>query len=69
MFSVMALGMFMSLLGVQIVPASRPDIEAGLPASSDEGSWIQTACLIAGIAMIPRSGPMPPTTVAPAAAH
>ena len=55
-FSVMALGMFMSLLDVQIVSASLPDIEAGLSASSDEGSWIQTAYLIAEIVMIPLSG-------------
>lgn len=56
LFAVMALGMFMSLLDVQIVSASLPEIEAGLSAGSDEGAWIQTAYLIAEIVMIPLSG-------------
>lgn len=56
LFAVMALGMFMSLLDVQIVSASLPEIEAGLSASSDEGAWIQTAYLVAEIVMIPLSG-------------
>lgn len=55
-FAVMALGMFMSLLDVQIVAASLPEIEAGLSAGSDEGSWVQTSYLIAEIVMIPLSG-------------
>ena len=55
-FGIMALGMFMSLLDVQIVAASLPDIEAGLSAGADEGSWIQTSYLIAEIVMIPLSG-------------
>jgi DHA2 family multidrug resistance protein len=55
-FAVMALGMFMSLLDVQIVAASLPDIEAGLSAGADEGSWVQTSYLIAEIVMIPLSG-------------
>jgi len=54
-FSIMALGMFMSLLDVQIVAASLPEIEAGLSAGADEGSWIQTSYLIAEIVMIPLS--------------
>ncbi len=55
-FAIMALGMFMSLLDVQIVAASLPEIEAGLSAGSDEGSWVQTSYLIAEIVMIPLSG-------------
>lgn len=54
-FGVMALGMFMSLLDVQIVAASLPEIEAGLSAGADEGSWVQTSYLIAEIVMIPLS--------------
>jgi DHA2 family multidrug resistance protein len=46
----------MSLLDVQIVAASLPEIEAGLSAGSDEGSWVQTSYLIAEIVMIPLSG-------------
>ena len=55
-FGVMALGMFMSLLDVQIVAASLPEVEAGLSAGADEGSWVQTSYLIAEIVMIPLSG-------------
>jgi MFS transporter, DHA2 family, multidrug resistance protein len=54
-FAVMALGMFMSLLDVQIVAASLPEIESGLSAGADEGSWVQTSYLIAEIVMIPLS--------------
>jgi len=35
-FAIMALGMFMSLLDVQIVAASLPEIEAGLSAGADK---------------------------------
>ena len=54
-FGIMALGMFMSLLDVQIVAASLPEIESGLSAGADEGSWVQTSYLIAEIVMIPLS--------------
>jgi DHA2 family multidrug resistance protein len=55
-FMVMVLGMFMAILDIQIVSASRPDIQAGLGASSDEISWVQTSYLIAEVIMIPLSG-------------
>lgn len=55
-FGIMALGMFMSLLDIQIVAASLPEVTAGLAAGIDEGTWIQTAYLIAEIVMIPLSG-------------
>ncbi|TAJ51360.1 MAG: DHA2 family efflux MFS transporter permease subunit [Nevskiaceae bacterium] len=55
-FAVMALGMFMALLDIQIVAASLPEVVAGLSAGTSEGSWVQTAYLIAEIVMIPLSG-------------
>jgi MFS transporter, DHA2 family, multidrug resistance protein len=54
-FSVMAFGMFMSLLDIQIVAASLNDVQAGLSAGPDEISWVQTAYLIAELVMIPLS--------------
>ena len=56
LFSIMALGQFMALLDIQIVASSISDIQAGLAASPDEISWIQTAYLMAEIIMIPLSG-------------
>jgi DHA2 family multidrug resistance protein len=55
LLGIMALGMFMSLLDVQIVAASLPEVTAGLSAGPDEGTWLQTAYLIAEIVMIPLS--------------
>jgi len=55
-FGVMALGMFMAILDIQIVAASLPQIQAGLAASPEEVSWIQTSYLIAEVIMIPISG-------------
>src|SRR3954470_10072326 len=55
-FMVMVLGMFMAILDIQIVSASISDIQAGLAASPDEASWVQTSYLIAEIVMIPLSG-------------
>jgi MFS transporter, DHA2 family, multidrug resistance protein len=55
-FMVMVFGMFMAILDIQIVSASLPDIQAGLGASSDEISWVQTSYLIAEVVMIPLSG-------------
>jgi DHA2 family multidrug resistance protein len=48
--------MFMAILDIQIVSASLPDIQAGLGASPDEISWVQTSYLIAEVVMIPLSG-------------
>ena len=55
-FFVMVFGMFMAILDIQIVSASLPEIQAGLGASSDEISWVQTSYLIAEVIMIPLSG-------------
>lgn len=54
-FGIMALGMFMALLDIQIVASSLPEVTSGIGAGVDEGSWIQTAYLIAEIIMIPLS--------------
>src|SRR5215470_10411474 len=55
-FLAMVFGMFMAILDVQIVSASLTEIQAGLSASSNEISWVQTAYLIAEVVMIPLSG-------------
>mgnify|MGYP001987015837 FL=1 len=49
-------GMFMAILDIQIVASSLNEIQAGVSASSDEISWIQTSYLVAEIIMIPLSG-------------
>src|SRR5215468_4661122 len=55
-FLAMVFGMFMAILDIQIVSASLAEIQAGLSASSNEISWVQTAYLIAEVVMIPLSG-------------
>ncbi len=55
-FILMALGMFMAILDIQIVAASLGQIQAGLSASPDEIAWVQTSYLIAEVVMIPLSG-------------
>src|SRR6201987_1889162 len=55
-FLIMVLGMFMSILDIQVVSASLTDIQAGLSASSTEVSWVQTSYLIAEVIAIPLSG-------------
>ncbi len=55
-FMLMAFGMFMAILDIQIVSASLSQIQAGLSASSDEISWVQTSYLVAEVVMIPLSG-------------
>jgi DHA2 family multidrug resistance protein len=55
-FILMALGMFMAILDIQIVAASLGQIQAGLSASADEIAWVQTSYLIAEVVMIPLSG-------------
>jgi DHA2 family multidrug resistance protein len=55
-FVCMVFGMFMAILDIQIVSASLSEIQAGLSASQDEISWVQTAYLIAEVVMIPLSG-------------
>lgn len=50
------LGAFMAVLDIQITNASLSDIEGGLSASLDQGSWISTAYLVAEIIVIPLTG-------------
>ncbi len=52
----MAVGMFMAILDIQIVAASLSEIQAGLSASADEIVWVQTSYLVAEVVMIPLSG-------------
>eukprot|EP01037_Dinobryon_pediforme_P026935 gene26935-29630_t len=52
----MVFGMFMAILDIQIVSASLSEIQAGLSASADEISWVQTSYLVAEVIMIPLSG-------------
>ena len=54
-FAGMAIGQFMAILDIQIVAASLPQIQAGVGASADQVSWIQTAYLIPEVVMIPLS--------------
>ena len=42
-FGGMVVGQFMAILDIQIVAASLPQIQAGVGASNDEISWVQTA--------------------------
>lgn len=55
-FFALVLGMFMAILDIQIVSSSLSEIQAGLSASPDEISWVQTSYLIAEVVMIPLSG-------------
>ncbi len=55
-YILMACGMFMAILDIQIVSASLSQIQAGLSASADEISWVQTSYLVAEVVMIPLSG-------------
>jgi DHA2 family multidrug resistance protein len=52
----MVIGQFMAILDIQIVAASLPQIQAGVGASADAISWVQTAYLIPEVVMIPLSG-------------
>ena len=55
-FMIMVFGMFMAILDIQIVSSSIAEIQAGLSASADEISWVQTSYLIAEVVMIPLTG-------------
>ena len=55
-FSALVFGMFMAILDIQIVSSSLAEIQAGLSASAEEISWVQTSYLIAEVIMIPLSG-------------
>jgi DHA2 family multidrug resistance protein len=52
-FGGMVLGQFMAFLDIQIVAASLPQIQAGVGATADEISWVQTAYIIPEVVMIP----------------
>jgi MFS transporter, DHA2 family, multidrug resistance protein len=52
----MIVGMFMAILDIQIVVSSLSSIAAGLGASQDEMSWVQTSYMIAEVVMIPATG-------------
>jgi DHA2 family multidrug resistance protein len=51
-----SIGAFMAVLDIQITASSLRDIQGGLGASVDEGSWISTSYLIAEIITIPLTG-------------
>ena len=52
----MALGMFMAILDIQVVATSLPNIQQALGIAPELMSWIQTAYLIAEIIAIPLTG-------------
>ena len=51
-----AIGAFMAVLDIQITNSSLKDIQGGIGASLDEGTWVSTSYLIAEIVTIPLSG-------------
>jgi DHA2 family multidrug resistance protein len=55
-FIAMVVGIFMAILDIQIVASSLEQIQAGLSATRDEITWVQTAYLIAEVVVIPLSG-------------
>ncbi len=55
-FFAMVFGVFMAILDIQIVSSSLEQIQAGLSATPDEITWVQTAYLIAEVVIIPLSG-------------
>ena len=55
-FIAMMFGNFMAILDIQIVASSLKEIQAGLSASADELTWVQTSYLIAEVIAIPLSG-------------
>nr|WP_230874878.1 DHA2 family efflux MFS transporter permease subunit [Methylomonas sp. LL1] len=52
----MVFGIFMAILDIQIVASSLEQIQAGLSATQDEITWVQTAYLVAEVVIIPLSG-------------
>jgi DHA2 family multidrug resistance protein len=55
-FIAMVFGIFMAILDIQIVASSLEQIQAGLSATKDEITWVQTAYLVAEVVIIPLSG-------------
>jgi DHA2 family multidrug resistance protein len=52
-FGGMVVGQFMAVLDIQIVASSLSQIQAGVGASADEISWVQTIYLLAEVVIIP----------------
>lgn len=52
----MVFGMFMAILDIQIVASSIAEIQAGISATPDQITWVQTAYLIAEVIVIPLTG-------------
>lgn len=52
-FAGMVIGQFMAILDIQIVASSLAQIQAGVGASADEISWVQTIYLLAEVVIIP----------------
>jgi DHA2 family multidrug resistance protein len=52
-FGGMVIGQFMAILDIQIVAASLTQIQAGIGASADQISWVQTIYLLAEVVIIP----------------
>ena len=52
-FGGMVIGQFMAILDIQIVAASLTQIQAGVGATADEISWVQTIYLLAEVVIIP----------------
>jgi MFS transporter, DHA2 family, multidrug resistance protein len=55
-FFAMVFGVFMAILDIQIVASSLEQIQAGLSATRNEITWVQTAYLVAEVVIIPLSG-------------
>lgn len=55
-FFAMVFGIFMAILDIQIVASSLEQIQAGLSATREEITWVQTAYLVAEVVVIPLSG-------------
>jgi DHA2 family multidrug resistance protein len=55
-FVCMIVGNFMAILDIQIVASALAQIQAGVAASPDEISWVQTSYLIAEVIALPLSG-------------
>ncbi|HSV02256.1 MAG TPA: DHA2 family efflux MFS transporter permease subunit [Phenylobacterium sp.] len=52
-FGGMILGQFMAMLDIQIVASSLVQIQAGISATNDEISWVQTIYLLAEVVIMP----------------
>ncbi|MEO8115104.1 MAG: MFS transporter, partial [Phenylobacterium sp.] len=52
-FGGMIIGQFMAMLDIQIVASSLVQIQAGIGATNDEISWVQTIYLLAEVVIMP----------------